>query len=146
MEGILGICGMLILMALGLVCIVVTWTRILPLWQGVFRGPADSEPERRMASRLMAILTPRQPRVSDVSWGAPIEQDWGMDDRALIIVARERPELFQELRTQYGNLPVIVDRRSVPRGKAGDDDPDVCDAELARDGFTMAFAKPGGRG
>ncbi len=118
-DAMLGISGMLILTALGLVCIMVVWTHVLPLWHDLSYGPGR------------AVATD--------------EKDLAMDPRLLIIVARDRPELFQQLSSQYGqDVQVILDRRAVPRGSArrsGEGGSNVCDAEIERDGFTMVLAK-----
>ncbi len=54
----------------------------------------------------------------------------------LIIVARDRPELFRELIERHGQeMKVILDRRCAPRRAA-------CDAEMDRYGFIFVPTVP----
>ncbi len=43
MEAIYGICGVLILVALGLACIMVVRSQVLPLWRDLFHASSGSE-------------------------------------------------------------------------------------------------------
>lgn len=95
--------------------------------------------------RLVRLMLEADP-LRDIlrgSAGAPGQAEEGRElAPSLIIVSRDRPELFDEFRERYGNVcKVILDRRREPRSAIPSPPRQAASRIVQRDGFLIVLPR-----